>query len=56
MNISEENDIIKLKAMAYDQLVVANQAQHNISLLETRIKELIEQDTDKQKFIDSENC
>lgn len=37
MDISTITDVNQLKAMAYDQLMLQNQATHNIQLIESRI-------------------
>lgn len=47
MDISSEDDITKLKAMAYDQLVNKEQAEYSLRLIAQRIDSLQKDDKDK---------
>jgi hypothetical protein len=40
MDISAITDLNELKALAYDQLVLKEQAEHNLQLLNQRIAEI----------------
>ena len=40
MDLAEITDINELKAMAYDQIVVAQQAQQNLGAINERISQL----------------
>lgn len=40
MNISEETNLDKLQSLAYEQILISNNAQHNLQMLEARINEL----------------
>jgi hypothetical protein len=40
MDITQNNDLTQLKAMAYDQLVIIEQSQSNLKTINARISEL----------------
>ena len=48
MDLSQETNVEKLKALAFDELRVLEQAQHNLQLINKRISEL-EQEKNKSK-------
>lgn len=41
MDISNETDLNKLKAMAYDEMVVVERSQNNLRLINTRINQVM---------------
>ncbi len=49
MDISTETDVTKLKALAFDQIALLEQAQANIQALNARIGELSRPQPDEQK-------
>lgn len=49
MDISNETDLTKLKAMAYDQAALMNQAQSNIEAINKRIADLSQEAVETEK-------
>ncbi len=53
MDLSKIDDIEKLKALAYDQLTLQQQATRNLQMIEARIAELMKIINDKAGNLDS---
>ena len=48
MNLETITDVKELKSLAYDQIVALEQAQNNLRLINARLAQLEQEETDSQ--------
>jgi methyl-accepting chemotaxis protein len=53
VNINEISDIDKLKSMAYDQVVTLEQTQNNLNMINQRINQVTQDNTQVEPPVDN---
>jgi predicted nucleic acid-binding protein len=53
VDVAQITDVTLLKALAYEQVVIGQSAQHNLALIENRISQVLAQPTDLEPSNDS---